>query len=282
MPELPEVETVRKGLQQYLAGQSFDKVDVFTTKLRWQLPESLAESLANRSIRSVTRRGKYLLLEVSDGNYLIAHLGMSGSFGIYSINGLPPFDRNERNKHDHVVFYLKNGTIITYHDPRKFGMMDLIPSTELSSYPLLKTLGVEPLGNGFDENYLENQLKKRTTNVKNFLLDQKIIAGIGNIYASEALWRAKISPKRKANMISRNNVGKLTVAIRDVLKDAIKSGGSTLRNYRSVAGSLGYFQHQFCVYDQEGRPCKTPDCNGNIIRVVQTGRSTFYCPTCQK
>lgn len=282
MPELPEVETVRQGLQKFLAGQTFDKVEVFTKKLRWQLPESLEESLTDRSIRSIDRRGKYLLLEVSDGNYFIAHLGMSGSFGIFSIHGMPTYDPKERNKHDHLVFHLKNGTIITYHDPRKFGMMDLIPGSELTNYPRLKNLGVEPLGNGFDENYLGDHLKKRASPVKNFLLDQKIIAGIGNIYASEALWRAKISPKRKANMITRKSVGNLVIAIREVLKDAIKSGGSTLRNYRSVAGNLGYFQHQFCVYDQEGKPCRTPECKGQIKRIVQTGRSTFYCPFCQK
>ena len=161
-------------------------------------------------------------------------------------------------------------------------MIDLVPGPALSGYQPLKTLGVEPLGNSFDENYLANQLKKRSSPVKNFLLDQKIIAGIGNIYASEALWRAKISPRKKANRVPQKKVGNLVIAIRDVLNDAIKSGGSTLRNYRSVAGSLGYFQHHFSVYDQEGEPCKSIDCDGRIKRIVQTGRSTFYCPSCQK
>ncbi|MCY3674142.1 MAG: bifunctional DNA-formamidopyrimidine glycosylase/DNA-(apurinic or apyrimidinic site) lyase [Paracoccaceae bacterium] len=282
MPELPEVETVRKGLQQYMEGQSIGKVEVFTSKLRWELPGSFEKNLSNQTITTIARRGKYLILEVSNGHCLIVHLGMTGSFAIFSTKGFPKYDNSRRDKHDHVVFHLRNGTVIAYNDPRKFGMMDLIPESELSIYPPLKTLGVEPLGNGFDEKYLKYHLDRRSSPVKNFLLDQKVIAGIGNIYASEALWRAGISPRRKANRISQKKAGLLVTAIRDVLNDAIKSGGSTLRNYRSVAGNLGYFQHQFCVYDQEGEPCSNENCDGQIHRIVQTGRSTFYCPSCQK
>jgi len=282
MPELPEVETVRKGLQQYMEGQSIGKVQVFISKLRWELPESFEKNLINQTITTMARRGKYLILEVSNGHCLIVHLGMTGSFAIFSTNGFPKYDHSRRDKHDHVVFHLGNGTVIAYNDPRKFGMMDLIPESKLSIYPPLKTLGVEPLGNGFDEKYLKYHLDRRSSPVKNFLLDQKVIAGIGNIYASEALWRAGISPRRKANRISQKKASLLVKAIRDVLNDAIKSGGSTLRNYRSVAGNLGYFQHQFCVYDQEGEPCSNENCDGQINRIVQTGRSTFYCPSCQK
>ncbi len=282
MPELPEVETVRKGLQQYMEGQSIGKVEVFTSKLRWELPESFEKNLINQTITTIARRGKYLILEVTNGHCLIIHLGMTGSFAIFSTNGFPKYDNSRRDKHDHVVFHLGNGIVIAYNDPRKFGMMDLIPESKLSSYPPLITLGVEPLGNGFDEKYLKYHLDRRSSPVKNFLLDQKVIAGIGNIYASEALWRAGISPRRKANRISQRKAGLLVTAIRDVLNDAIKSGGSTLRNYRSVAGNLGYFQHQFCVYDQEGEPCNNENCDGQINRIVQIGRSTFYCPSCQK
>ncbi|MYE36254.1 MAG: bifunctional DNA-formamidopyrimidine glycosylase/DNA-(apurinic or apyrimidinic site) lyase, partial [Rhodobacteraceae bacterium] len=245
-------------------------------------PESFEKNLINQTITTIARRGKYLILEVSNGHCLIVHLGMTGSFAIFSTNGFPKYDHSRRDKHDHVVFHLGNGTVIAYNDPRKFGMMDLIPESKLSIYPPLKTLGVEPLGNGFDEKYLKYHLDRRSSPVKNFLLDQKVIAGIGNIYASEALWRAGISPRRKANRISQKKASLLVKAIRDVLNDAIKSGGSTLRNYRSVAGNLGYFQHQFCVYDQEGEPCSNENCDGQINRIVQTGRSTFYCPSCQK
>jgi len=282
MPELPEVETVRKGLQQYMEGQSIGKVEVFTSKLRWELPESFEKNLSNQTITTIARRGKYLILEVSNGHCLIVHLGMTGSFAIFSTNGFPKYDNSLKDKNDHVVFHLGNGTVIAYNDPRKFGMMDLIPECNLGIYRPLKSLGVEPLGNGFDEKYLYTQLKTRSSPVKNFLLDQRVIAGIGNIYASEALWRAGISPLRKASRISQKKAGMLVVAIRDVLNDAINSGGSTLRNYRSVAGNLGYFQHQFCVYDQAGEPCKNADCSSYIRRIVQTGRSTFYCPSCQK
>ncbi len=282
MPELPEVETVREGLKLYLEGQTIAKVDIFTSKLRWMLPTHLAQSLSEQTITAISRRGKYLLLEVSNGNYLIIHLGMSGSFAIHSTHGFPHYISEKRHQHDHVVFHLLNGTVITYNDPRKFGMMDLVAGHNLRTYPRLKLLGMEPLGNGFDEVYLTKQLKKRTSPVKNVLLDQKVIAGIGNIYASESLWRAGISPMQKANRVTHKKVGNLVIAIREVLNDAIKSGGSTLRNYRSIAGNLGYFQHQFSVYDQEGKPCKTPNCTSLIKRIVQTGRSTFYCPSCQK
>ncbi|WP_027054504.1 bifunctional DNA-formamidopyrimidine glycosylase/DNA-(apurinic or apyrimidinic site) lyase [Mesorhizobium erdmanii] len=295
MPELPEVETVRRGLQPVLEGARLARVEARRPDLRFPFPERFSERLTGRTITALGRRAKYLTMHVQDGPVLICHLGMSGSFRIETDDGgeTPGVFHHERSKstaHDHVVFDVvtANGvrSRVIFNDPRRFGFM-LFAEGSPDTHPMLAGLGVEPTGNTLDGVLLASLLKDRRAPLKAALLDQRLIAGLGNIYVSEALWRAGLSPLREAGTIAkpskkaRQQSERLAEAIRSVISDAIAAGGSSLRDYMHTDGSLGYFQHSFAVYDREGEPCPKPGCGGHIERIVQSGRSTFYCRTCQ-
>jgi len=283
MPELPEVETVRRGLEPALAGRTLVAVEARRKDLRFPFPDKFAERLTGRTITALTRRAKYLLADLDDGNVLIAHLGMSGSFRVEdSVPGGFHHERSKRAAHDHVVLTTDRGVRVTYNDPRRFGFMLLVPRTELGDHPLLRTLGIEPLGNELSGAYLLSVLTKRATSLKAALLDQKIVAGLGNIYVCEALHRAGLSPKRAAKTLTPARAKALAAAIRAVLEEAVQAGGSSLRDHARTDGELGYFQHAFRVYDRTGQPCPKRGCKGMVRRVVQNGRSTFWCPACQK
>jgi formamidopyrimidine-DNA glycosylase len=291
MPELPEVETVRMGLAPAMEGARFARVEVRRRDLRWPLPKDFAKRLTGQKVEGLGRRAKYLLADLSSGDVLLMHLGMSGSFRLrrngQQVLGDPRyFEIAKDEKHDHVVFHMSNGSTITFNDPRRFGSMKLVPRSKLDSEPLLRDLGPEPLGNEFDAAMLAKACAGKKTSLKAALSDQRVVAGLGNIYVCEALFRARQSPKRQASTIAGRD-GKpneravaLVKAIKATLHDAIKAGGSSLRDHRRADGSLGDFQHKFQVYDREGEPC--PHCKGKVKRIVQSGRSTFYCPRCQK
>ena len=288
MPELPEVETVRRGLAPVMEGASVKKVEVRDRRLRWPIAKDFEKRLTGKTVDGLGRRAKYLLADLSSGDVLIMHLGMSGSFrvGKDAKPGVYYHKRSKSTAHDHVVFHLSNGATVTFNDPRRFGSMKLVPRAKLEHEPLLRSLGPEPLGNEFDAAMLAAACAEKKTSLKAALSDQRVVAGLGNIYVCEALFRARLSPKRIASTIADRN-GKpnqraqaLVEAIKAVLNDAIKAGGSSLRDHRRADGSLGDFQHNFQVYDREGEPC--PNCKGKVKRIVQTGRSTFYCPRCQK
>ncbi len=293
MPELPEVETVRRGLAPVMEGARFDKVEARRGDLRWPLPKDFTQRLEGQTVTGLGRRAKYLLADLSSGDVLLMHLGMSGSFRVSHEKGtkVPGGYYHERSKdegHDHVVFHMSSGARIAFNDPRRFGSMKLVPRVKLDEEPLLKSLGPEPLGNAFDAAMLARACKGKKTSLKAALLDQKIVAGLGNIYVCEALHRARLSPKRMASTIAtkagaaNERAERLVEAIKAVLKDAIKAGGSSLRDHRRTDGELGMFQHDFRVYDREGEKCRTPGCTGTIKRIVQNARSTFFCPVCQR
>ncbi|HEX3503787.1 MAG TPA: bifunctional DNA-formamidopyrimidine glycosylase/DNA-(apurinic or apyrimidinic site) lyase [Xanthobacteraceae bacterium] len=296
MPELPEVETVRRGLEPAMEGKSFVKVEVHRGDLRWPLPKDFAARLQGKTVTGLGRRAKYLLADLSSGDVLLMHLGMSGSFHVFQEQGAKPdqelagyyHERAKRIAHDHVVFHMSSGASVTFNDPRRFGSMKLVARDKLDAEPLLKGLGPEPLGNAFDAAMLARACHGKKTSLKAALLDQRIVAGLGNIYVCEALFRARLSPKRMASTIATRNgepnerAERLVEAIKAVLQAAIKAGGSSLRDHRLTDGDLGMFQHDFQVYDREGEPCRTKGCKGTVKRIVQNGRSTFYCPTCQK
>lgn len=296
MPELPEVETVRRGLQPVLEGARIARVEARRPDLRFPFPERFAERLEGRRVTALGRRAKYLLAHVEGGPLLICHLGMSGSFRIerQGEGDTPGVFHHARSKdaaHDHVVFHVEPASgapaRIVFNDPRRFGFMLFAEGTP-GEHPMLAGLGVEPTGNALDGALLASLLRDKKTPLKAALLDQRLIAGLGNIYVSEALWRAHLSPLRlagtlgKASPRARAMADDLAAAIRAVIADAIAAGGSSLRDYTHADGSLGYFQHSFAVYDREGEPCPMPGCGGHIRRIVQSGRSTFYCPACQK
>ena len=288
MPELPEVETVRRGLAPAMEGERFDKVEVRRGDLRWPLPRGFAQKLHGKLVEGLGRRAKYLLADLSSGDVLLMHLGMSGSFrvGKNSTPGTYYHERSKSTAHDHIVFHMSNGKTVTFNDPRRFGSMKLVPRARLEQEPLLRALGPEPLGNEFDPAMLAKACAGKKTSLKAALSDQRVVAGLGNIYVCEALFRARLSPKRQASTIAGRNgrpnerAERLVEAIKAVLRDAIEAGGSSLRDHRRADGSLGDFQHNFRVYDREDEPC--PHCKGKIKRIVQVGRSTFYCPSCQK
>ena len=283
MPELPEVETVRRGLAPAMEGRVIARAEIRRPDLRWPFPDRMAERLEGARIAHLGRRSKYLLVTLDRGETLIVHLGMSGRMLIEgAATAGHVHEHAAPEKHDHVVFHLDDGARITFNDPRRFGAMDLAPSEAIDSHWLLAKLGPEPLGNGFDESHLVTAFHGRNTPVKSALLDQRIVAGLGNIYVCEALHLAGISPTRKAGRIAAPRVRALAPVIRDTLARAIEAGGSSLRDYRQADGALGYFQHSFRVYDREGQPCVTPGCPGTIRRIVQSGRSSFYCATCQR
>jgi len=293
MPELPEVETVRRGLAPAMEGAAFLDVSARRADLRGPLPERFAARLKGQKVISLSRRAKYLLAELSSGEVLIMHLGMSGSFRVerdadHAAPGMFHHPRSESGAHDHVVFRMSSGFTITYNDPRRFGFMKLVPREKLDEAPGLKGLGPEPLGNAFDAAMLARACMGKKTSLKAALLDQRVVAGLGNIYVCEALHRAHLSPKRPASILALKSgapsaqTRALVEAIRDVLQGAIKAGGSSLRDHRQTDGELGYFQHDFRVYDREDEPCPARGCKGHVKRFVQNGRSTFWCPKCQK
>jgi formamidopyrimidine-DNA glycosylase len=293
MPELPEVETVRRGLAPVMEGARFAQVDARRGDLRWPLPAGFAKQLEGKTVAGLGRRGKFLLADLSSGDVLIMHLGMSGSFHVFRGGGDERLGKyhHERAKHlthDHVVFHMSNDAIVTFNDPRRFGFMKLARRSELEQEPLLRRLGPEPLGNEFDAALLARACAGKKTSLKAALSDQRIVAGLGNIYVCEALHRALLSPRRRAATIATRSgapherAERLVDGIKAVLRDAIKAGGSSLRDHRRTDGELGAFQHNFRVYDREGEPCVTPGCRGTVRRIVQQGRSTFFCPVCQK
>ena len=283
MPELPEVETVRRGLAPVMEGARILAADIRRPDLRWPFPERMAERLTGQRVGLLRRRSKYILADLASGESLLVHLGMSGRM-LVSGDPLGVFQHEHPapEKHDHVVLHMGNGARITFNDPRRFGAMDLLPSDNTETHPLIAKLGPEPLGNDFHESYLAERLAGKNTPIKSALLDQRIVAGLGNIYVCEALFRAGIAPKRKAGAISQARVHSLVPIIRQVLQEAIEAGGSSLRDFRQADGELGYFQHTFDVYGREGEPCKTPDCTSKISRITQSGRSSFYCAQCQR
>ncbi|MGH6673941.1 MAG: bifunctional DNA-formamidopyrimidine glycosylase/DNA-(apurinic or apyrimidinic site) lyase [Xanthobacteraceae bacterium] len=297
MPELPEVETVRRGLEPAMEGARFTKVEVRRGDLRWPLPKDFKAQLEGKTVTGMGRRAKYLLADLSSGEVLLMHLGMSGSFYVFDEKahaakgetpGLYYHQRAQHIAHDHVVFHMSSGMVVTFNDPRRFGSMKVVPRQQLDTEPLLNRLGPEPLGNEFDATMLACACAGKKTSLKAALLDQRVVAGLGNIYVCEALHRAHLSPKRTASTIASRNrapnerAERLVDGIKAVLNQAIKDGGSTLRNHRLTDGDLGMFQTHFRVYDREGRKCPAPGCGGTVKRIVQSGRSTFYCPTCQK
>jgi formamidopyrimidine-DNA glycosylase len=289
MPELPEVETVRRGLAPVLVGHRLDRVELHRPDLRFPFPPDFAARVSGRRVDALGRRAKYLLADLEDGTVLVMHLGMSGSFRVdTAVAGSFHHPRSKDARHDHVVFTTDDGTTITYNDPRRFGFMTLVPRGELGEHPLFRGLGIEPLGNELGGGSLAGLLRGRSAPLKAALLDQRLIAGLGNIYVCEALHRAHLSPARAAGTLATKSGGataraeRLAEAIRAVLDEAVAAGGSSLRDHRRTDGELGYFQHSFRVYGREGAPCPTPGCRGIVRRMTQGGRSTFYCPVCQK
>jgi formamidopyrimidine-DNA glycosylase len=292
MPELPEVETVRRGLEPAMLGARMKRVELRRADIRFPFPPRFAQRLTGRRVVGLTRRAKYLLLELDSGETLIVHLGMSGSFRIEAaettIPGAFHHERPKDPRHDHVVFELDNGNLVTYNDPRRFGFMDLVRNEALGAHPRLSELGDEPLAPEFNAARLAKLFKGSRAPLKSALLDQKRIAGLGNIYVCEALFRARLDPSRPAGVLANlrggptRAAGALAKAIHEILEEAIEAGGSTLRDHRQTNGALGYFQHTFAVYDREGSPCLRPRCGGVIRRVAHSGRSTFYCSVCQK
>jgi formamidopyrimidine-DNA glycosylase len=276
-------------------GARFTKVEVHRGDLRWPLPKDFAQRLEGKTVTGIGRRAKYLLTDLSSGDVLVMHLGMSGSFHVFRGDndgdktlGRYHHERAKHVAHDHVVFHMSSGAIVTFNDPRRFGSMKIVARAKLDGEPLLKGLGPEPLGNAFDAAMLARACKGKKTSLKAALLDQRVVAGLGNIYVCEALYRARLSPKRLAATIATRSgapnerAERLVEGIKAVLNDAIKAGGSSLRDHRRTDGDLGMFQHHFRVYDREGEKCLTPGCRGTVKRIVQNGRSTFYCPVCQK
>jgi formamidopyrimidine-DNA glycosylase len=294
MPELPEVETVRRGLEPVLAGQRVARVDLNRKDLRFPLPERFAARLEGRLCTGLDRRAKYLLARFETDEVLVLHLGMTGRLTVASgpdprrALGRYVHDAGEEPKHDHVRFHMAGGAVVTYNDARRFGFMLLVKHSELDEHPLLAGLGVEPLGNGLSATYLAERAKGRRCDLKSFLMDQRVVAGLGNIYVSEALHRAGLSPRRACRSLT-TRVGaptqqaqRLVAEIRNVLVAALDAGGSTLRDYRHADGELGSFQTALAVYDRAGQPCLRPACRGRVRRIVQAGRATFYCGACQR
>jgi formamidopyrimidine-DNA glycosylase len=291
MPELPEVETVRRGLALHLEGARLTRVVQNRPDLRFPLPEDFVHRLTGATVERLERRAKYLLAALDTGETLVVHLGMTGRFTIEAPDPGKPgrlhHEAGEDPKHTHVVFEtdpaLKNGGArIAFNDARRFGFMELIPTARLAEHPWFVGMGPEPLGEDFDDKTLAKAFANRKQNVKVTLLDQKVVAGLGNIYVCEALHRAHVHPERPAGSIKPKELSKLVAAIKAVLTDAVRAGGSTLRDFRATDGELGYFQHDFRVYGREDDPCPAADCPGTIRRIVQAGRSTFFCPVCQK
>jgi formamidopyrimidine-DNA glycosylase len=293
MPELPEVETVRRGLQPVMEGSQIVKAEARRKDLRFAFQKDFVARLTGQTVTGLGRRAKYLMADLGSGDVLLIHLGMSGSFRVikedeWNAPGKFYHPRNEDRAHDHVVFHMSSGAAVIFNDPRRFGYMKIIARRALEDEPLLKGLGPEPLGNEFDASMLAGSCANKKTSLKAALLDQRVVAGLGNIYVCEALFRAHLSPRRLAATLATkkgeptDHARRLVTAIHAVLNQAIKAGGSSLRDHRQTDGELGYFQHSFQVYDREGEKCQTAGCNGIVRRFTQNGRSTFWCPKCQK
>jgi len=294
MPELPEVETVRRGLEPVLVGNAFARVEQRRADLRFPLPARFSQRLTGRAVESLDRRAKYLLARLDDGQVLIMHLGMTGRFTVDKPGGgtTAPGDvvhgQDAASKHEHIVFHLGDGARVRYSDVRRFGIMDLAAAGALENHAFFKGLGVEPLGDALTPEWLAAKLKGKTAPIKAALLDQRLIAGLGNIYVCEALHRAGLAPLKRAGLLATKTgrptekTTALVRSIKSVLNEALRSGGSSLRDYRHADGGLGYFQHSFRTYGREGEPCLRDACSGTVRRIVQGGRSTFYCPICQK
>ncbi|MXQ12003.1 bifunctional DNA-formamidopyrimidine glycosylase/DNA-(apurinic or apyrimidinic site) lyase [Microvirga makkahensis] len=293
MPELPEVETVRRGLEPAMVGARFTRVVQRRPDLRFPFPDRFTERLEGQEVRALGRRAKYLLADLSSGEVLIMHLGMSGRFlvtkgGETRMPGEFHHEHGGVGAHDHVTFELSNGISVTYNDARRFGFMDLLPRPEIATSRHFAGMGIEPLGNELSGEAIATLFAGRRTPLKAALLDQRLIAGLGNIYVCEALFRTGLHPESPAGSLATKSgkptedAHRLAQVIRDVLSEAVLAGGSTLRDHAQVDGSLGYFQHSFRVYAREGEPCVTPECTGTVARLVQSGRSTFFCPVCQK
>ena len=293
MPELPEVETVRRGLAPVMEGARFVEVEARRGDLRWPLPKDFSARLQGQTVAGLGRRAKYLLADLASGEVLLMHLGMSGSFRVVAgeqknTPGKFHHPRSKNLTHDHVVFHLSSGAIVIFNDPRRFGSMKLVARDKIDEEPLLRALGPEPLGNEFDAAMLARSCFNKKTSLKAALLDQRVVAGLGNIYVCEALYRSHLAPRRLAATLATkkgeptDHAGRLVGAIHSVLNQAIKAGGSSISDHRLTSGELGYFQHSFQVYDREGEKCQTARCGGIVRRLVQNGRSTFWCPKCQK
>ena len=294
MPELPEVETVRRGLQPVMEGSKIVRAEARRKDLRFPFQKDFAARLAGQTVSGLGRRAKYLMADLGSGDVLLMHLGMSGSFRVVKDEeqktpGKFHHPRSEDRAHDHVVFHMSSGASVIFNDPRRFGYMKIIARNAIEDEPLLKGLGPEPLGNEFDAAMLARSCANKKTSLKAALLDQRVVAGLGNIYVCEALFRAQLSPRRLAATLATKKTAeptdhakRLVSAIHTVLNQAIKAGGSSLRDHRQTTGELGYFQHSFRVYDREGETCQTAGCGGIVRRFVQNGRSTFWCPKCQK
>jgi len=287
VPELPEVETVRRGLAPVLEGARIVRVRALRPDLRFPLPTDFAKRLSGRRVTQLARRAKYLVAWLDDDVAWISHLGMSGRWSVVDaaqtrIPGAAYYEHAPNPAHTHVVIETEAGARLEFNDPRRVGYMDLIPAAEFDAHPFFAGLGPEPLGNGFSAAHLRDALAGKKTNVKAALLDQRNVAGLGNIYVCEALHRAGIAPTREAGAISSARLTRLAGEVRKVLEEAIEAGGSSISDYAATDGALGYFQHRFKVYDREGAPCAKPGCGGTIRRLVQGGRSTFYCARCQR
>ena len=289
MPELPEVETVLRGLEPVMVDQKIRNAEIRRPDLRWPFPENMSERLTGVTILRLHRRSKYILCDLDSGETLLIHLGMSGRMTISGTRnesddflGNFQYKPSTPAKHDHVILDMQAGVRISFNDARRFGAMDLIDTKNLFDHKLIKSLGPEPLGNEFNSPYLHLKLKSKTAPIKSALLDQRIVSGLGNIYVCESLWRAGINPKRLSRKVSRKKIDVLVPIIRDVLQEAISAGGSSLKDHRQTNGDLGYFQHSFAVYGREGKECHSQDCSELIKRIVQSGRSSFYCAKCQK
>ncbi len=293
MPELPEVETVTRGLTPAMRGHRFVRVEQRRPNLRFPLPERFVTRLEGRTVTGLRRRAKYILVDLNDGEVLVMHLGMSGRFTISATSGedVEPggftLAASTAATHDHIVFTLSGGAVVTYNDARRFGFMDLIAADALDRHKLFRDIGVEPLSNALHAGLLAELAHGRSVDLKAFLMDQRQIAGLGNIYVCEALWRAGLKPTRAAATLAGRAAAEaraeaLVVAIRGVLSEAIEAGGSSLRDYKQVSGELGYFQKAHAVYGREAEPCLRAGCTGVVRRQVQAGRSTFFCPACQR
>jgi formamidopyrimidine-DNA glycosylase len=293
MPELPEVETVRRGLQPVMEGERIVKAEARRKDLRFPFQKDFVARLTGQTVTSLGRRAKYLMADLASGDVLLMHLGMSGSFRVIEDEdtktpGKFHHPRSGDRAHDHVVFHMSSGAAIVFNDPRRFGYMKIIARRALDDEPLLSGLGPEPLGNEFDAAMLARSCASKKTSLKAALLDQRVVAGLGNIYVCEALFRSHLSPRRLAATLATkkaeptDHAKRLVDAIHAVLNQAIKAGGSSLRDHRQTSGELGYFQHSFQVYDREGEKCQTDGCSGIVKRFTQNGRSTFWCPKCQK
>jgi formamidopyrimidine-DNA glycosylase len=304
MPELPEVETVRLGLEPVLRGRRFMDVEQRRPDLRFPLPERFAERLTGRTVQRLERRAKYILVHLDEGEVLAVHLGMTGRFSVQLPDAPSPrassargegiqlgeyaHERGSDAKHDHLVFTMSGGAVVTYNDARRFGYMTLVPASELGDHAYFAGLGVEPLSDALSPAYLAGRAQAKKVDLKALLMDQRIVAGLGNIYVCEALFRAGLDPfKGAASLATKTGrptpaAIRLVGAIKTVLADAVRAGGSTLRDYKQADGSLGRFQLQFAVYGRESEPCSRPGCRGRVRRKTQGGRSTFYCPACQR